>query len=421
MEFFRLNGDTSWLICCEGNSLAIDPWLLGAEVDCCPCFNSARLLSGAADPLQLAPTLTGILITQPFSDHCHEGTLLALGCGVPIFAVPGALARLRQGPTPLAARVLPLSSVASRLPGWRAEHIAPSFFSPTHGGVLLSTQRGSVVFAPHGLKAAGLRLLASRIAPVIPRPITVVSTTTVFDLPCWLGGKVNLGLSSAVALCEAVRADAFIATHDEDKPSTGCIPLVASKHYCSEEEVRKAIPVAIAGPPLWSKEKALGQRLPLPVFHVIPTTSGYPPHSPPLPQLSLRDGLREACGTAYMLRALAESTPPPLTSSSHQQRDGSSVSVGRFWNTDASTYTYHTRVSVPVPVWGKECSSSSSRSGSRGVLQAVSELFFRAYELPSHGWYKQFKQGAVTTPPRQSTGHFRLHGWGKSNSPGAHC
>jgi hypothetical protein len=361
MELRRLNGDTSWLLTCGAEHVAIDPWLQGVEVDGCACFNAAALGLPAALPGELGPLLTCILLTQGFSDHCHEETLLALGGSCPIYAVPAALSRLRSGPAQaLAARAHPLEALAARLgPGWKAERITPPLLAPTHGGVLLVSPSGSVVLAPHGVEAPTLPGLAAQCAQC-PRPLVVVATTSTFALPWWLGGTVNLGLSSAAALCDALRADVFHATHDEQKLASGCVLALAARRYPRAEEVCAAIPAFRSAPCISSGLAGPACALQL--------------HHPPPFQLSLEDGLFEACRTACTLRRLALSAPP----------SGPPVSVQKWWNASAGTYTYHTTVRVP------------GVAAASGILERVSELFFRAYEAQRHGWYKQFSCGAST-------------------------
>ena len=374
LELTRLNGDSSWLVTQGAQAWAIDPWLTGAEIDCCAAFNVATLREPAVPPALLA--VTAILLTQGFSDHCHEETLLALGKGCPIYAVPAALARLQRGPPQLRARAQPLASAAPAHPGWRAQHLPPPLLAPTHGGVLLATPGGSVLIAPHGLEAAALPA-AARLCAAAPRPLAVLATTSTFALPWYVGGTVNLGLQRAAALCAAVRADAFHATHDEDKMASGWVVGAAQRRYCRAEEVRAAIPAHREA--RWhavllqqqQQQQRQQRQAPPPVRRTL---------YPPPPQLPPGEGALEAPASAAELRALAEGA-------AGVDPAADCVRVTRAWNAAAATYTFHAHAFV-AGVGGR----------GRALLQQASELFFRAYELKQHGWYRAFRSGASTAP-----------------------
>ena len=388
----RLNGDTSWLATHGGVQVAIDPWLVGEEVDGFSWFNAARLRLPAVAPAALSPLLTAIVLTQPFSDHCHEETLLALGGACPIFAVPGALSRLRRGPRALAARAQPLAALPTALPGWAVSHLPAPLLAPTHSAVLLASPGGSVLVAPHGLTGARALAAAAAATAATPRPLTLLATTSTFALPWWLGGTVNLGLQAAAALCTATAADAFHDTHSEDKAASGCAPALARRHYCSTAEVQAAI--AAAQPAPWHGSLQ-GAPCTAP-----PPACARTAHYPPLPQVSALEGQREACATSQRLWGMAQGVRERFVASAAAGGGGeaaaaapSSVVVHRSWCAEAGTHTYHTHVVVPGV-----CSGSGG-GGGQPLLARVSELFFRAYELKQHGWYAQFVAGQTTATP----------------------
>lgn len=402
----------------DGERWAIDPWLVGVEIDCLPSFNAASLTLPRASPALLGKELTAILITQPFSDHCHEETLVALGGSCPIYCVPAAARRLGGGPLSLRGRVRPLSAVPKNHPGWTALHIIPPLLAPTHGGVLLSTPtNGTVLIAPHGLEPSTLASLVSTLAAKasttrpLPRPLTILSTTSTFELPWWLGGTVNLGLSRAAELCNALKADVFHPTHDENKAATGCVVGVARRRYCrGPSEIAAAIPayvqagwyggvgiggggdggVEVAGGEVKKEDKEEGSLPHSFIPSTLPPTCASPTHYPPPPQLSLEEGLREACHTSLTLRTMAQTL---MAKGEGRGKGGlweEGVRVHRSWCPSVTTYTYHSHISVPL----QGLSSSSSTQ----LLNRISELFLRAYELDRHGWYAQFVEGVVTQP-----------------------
>ena len=372
-----LNGDASWLLTVGSVRIAIDPWLIGSEIDCCASFNTQQHAAPCASPAAIGP-MTAVIITQKFSDHCHEDTLLALEGSFVVFAVPSAIARARACLG--YERVRPLDALAQALQGWRATHVAPPFFEPTHGGVLLESPAGSVLIAPHGLRATTLSLLRSRLSSV-QRPLTVLATTAYYALPWWLGGTVNLGLANAVAVCSAVQADIFHRSHSEKKIARGCVPNLATTCYATDEQVAAAINCARPAVEGWEK---------IDVVVIANAVAVSKKLSPLPPQLSQLDAAAEAPVTADALRAAAALLPPVTP-------DNDSVRVTRSWCTAAHTHTFHTHVFV-------------AGAHSPALLQRCGSLFLDAYGLQRHGWYAQFVGGALTA--KGSVDDKTACGWG---------
>ena len=70
----RLNMDNSWEIHWGGEHILLDPWLIGPEIDGFKQFNMQWLSQPAVALDQIAEP-NRIVISQPYSDHCHELTL----------------------------------------------------------------------------------------------------------------------------------------------------------------------------------------------------------------------------------------------------------------------------------------------------------------------------------------------------------
>ena len=87
--------DTSWELHWEGLKLVIDPWLIGSEVDYFPWFNE-QWHSTQSHPIEQIEKPDAILISQSYSDHCHEETLKRFDSDVPILASPKAYKRLKK-------------------------------------------------------------------------------------------------------------------------------------------------------------------------------------------------------------------------------------------------------------------------------------------------------------------------------------
>ena len=59
----------------------------------------------------------------------------------------------------------------------------------------------------------------------------LIGTSTLYQLPFWLGGTVNLGLKNLLTLAQSCHAKWILNTHDEAKLGTGVVERFANKEY----------------------------------------------------------------------------------------------------------------------------------------------------------------------------------------------
>ena len=241
MKLTRINPDHSWLLETTGLRLVVDPWLQGPEIDGFGWFHTQHLPQAAWSVDSLGP-LDAIVITQPFSDHCHEETLRALPASVPILAVPAAYRRLKrifpEGRTLVSLEQTFCSHVS--LSGLTLTPLPTSWWDPTHGGLWISSDEGSLLIAPHGYRN---RSLLRALRPGMARPCTVLAPSLQYKLPFFLGGTVNLGLKNAYHLCQDVHAHAYVETHSSDKPATGVARSLARMHRPDFQQVKSVIAI----------------------------------------------------------------------------------------------------------------------------------------------------------------------------------
>jgi hypothetical protein len=239
MQLTRLNADTSWLLEAGGLRLVIDPWLVGVEIDGFRWFN-CQSLGQPALPVSSLGRFDAVIVSQPFSDHCHEETLALLDASVPIYAVSAAAVRIRKhfGTSRIVSVIPAFPAPPLVLGGLRLQALPPrSAVDPTHGSLWVQSDEGSLLYAPHGCwpPAVARAALAGTV-----RPLTVLATSATYGLPFFLGGTVNLGLAAAQRLCVALRADRFVDTHSERKPATGAVRRFARLEFPSAQEVAAA-------------------------------------------------------------------------------------------------------------------------------------------------------------------------------------
>jgi hypothetical protein len=68
----------------------------------------------------------------------------------------------------------------------------------------------------------------------LPEADVLITTTTTFKLPFWLGGTINLGYKKALRAKELSGASILVATHDEKKQGKGFVEKLAKKTYESQ-------------------------------------------------------------------------------------------------------------------------------------------------------------------------------------------
>ena len=237
----RLNQDTSWKITIANQTLLLDPWLTGTEIDGFSWFNEQWHASPPV-AIEALGTIDHIVISQPFSDHCHEETLALLSPEIPIAAVPAARKRLEK--------TFGQSRIFQTIPDYKngfwnlgelrfAQFRTASLLDQVHNALLILSPNGENIFyAPHGFVPN-----AKQIAVLKQYPIQVLITTvSEYHLPFFLGGTVNLGLGVLQKLAQILNPRHIISTHDEQKYAKGLVPKIARTFYPSAAAVLEKQP-----------------------------------------------------------------------------------------------------------------------------------------------------------------------------------
>lgn len=236
----RLNHDTSWKITINNSRLLLDPWLIGTEIDGFSWFNEQW---HRVPPLGVEEIgeVDYIVVSQPFSDHCHEETIQVLSPDLPIAAVAAARKRLektfgqsRQFLDIPAAKDGFLEVAGLRL----AQFNTPSLLDQVHNALLILGPDGENIFyAPHGFVPN-----AQQISFLQQFPIHIlITTTSEYHLPFFLGGTVNLGMRSMQKLAQILQPKHVINTHDEQKHAKGLVPRIARTFYPSAAMVKEKL------------------------------------------------------------------------------------------------------------------------------------------------------------------------------------
>jgi hypothetical protein len=218
MRLTKLNNDSSWLWEIDGCALLVDPWFSPSQIDLAPWFSTQY----HTDPQPLVselPKTDGIFISNPFSDHCNKETLLTCDPAIPVYATASILRKIRkwkhfQFLHELSDAPIPITRIAPK-----------GLLDATHASYYLRSKKHSLLYVPHGCRNLSL-----------PEVDVVITTTTTYTLPFWLGGTVNLGYDAALELKKRCKAKHLLNTHDEQKIGKGLVESFARKRYVTSDQ-----------------------------------------------------------------------------------------------------------------------------------------------------------------------------------------
>lgn len=234
----RLNQDTTWKININGYQLLLDPWLVESEIDGFSWFNEQwhRTEPVAIEALS---DLDCIVVSQPFSDHCHEKTIARLPAHWPIAAVAPARRRLEK--------TFQDTRSISTIPEYDADFLllgalqltqfrTHSLLDQVHNALLIvSPTQENIFYAPHGFLPNSQQLAWLKSYPIE----VLITTVSQYKLPFYLGGTVNLGLSAMRRLADQLQPRYVVSTHDEQKIAKGLVPRIAQAVYPDAFAVKK--------------------------------------------------------------------------------------------------------------------------------------------------------------------------------------
>lgn len=231
----RLNMDSSWKITAGNYSVLIDPWLMGAEIDGFAWFNKQWHRHKAIAPNDLT-SYDAIIVSQPFSDHCHERTLKALK-SVPIYAAPNAVKRLKRSIDPQRIKAIngPSQKWLTVGPFRLCVLAAPKQLKASFNALLLAFDSSLLMYFPHGYSLSKQQI--DQIHTFGTKAL--ITSFSTFKLPFFLGGAVNPGLKKSKDLAALVQADYLFQTHDEDKYAEGIVKKLAKTYYPSTQELNQ--------------------------------------------------------------------------------------------------------------------------------------------------------------------------------------
>ncbi len=223
MKLKRLNMDSTWWMEIDGTSFVVDPWLVGTEID------GARWLNEqwhTTEPVAIKdiPAYDFILITQAYSDHCHEETLKQMDVSKPILATAGAFKRLKKSLSGRDIILLEDDSLSKHF-GLDISVFRPKKkMDPIYYAISVSKDdKPGFFYSPHGFK-----LTPSQEEMIQGKSYKLLITTlSDFRIPKIMGGHVNPGTENVDYLVKTLRPEHLINTHDEEKGGRGLVLKLA--------------------------------------------------------------------------------------------------------------------------------------------------------------------------------------------------
>ncbi len=191
----------------------IDPWFTPSQIDGHRLF-SEQFHQGPQPSVLSLPQADYLFISNSFTDHCNKETLLQFDTSIPIIAKESILKKISKWNR--FKQLIPLQNAPFPI----KEYKPGRFLDLVHSSYFFDSEEGTVLFAPHGARSMNL-----------PTVDILITTTTRYHLPFWLGGTVNLGIKHAEILYKHCEAKLFLSTHDEQKLGKGFVEKLAKKDY----------------------------------------------------------------------------------------------------------------------------------------------------------------------------------------------
>jgi len=215
--------DNAWHIHFGAQSLLIDPWLEGVEVDYFGWFNTQWHRTPPLDYASV-PHADAVLITQKYPDHCHPPTLRRLRPRQ-IIAPASLQQRLAKLLPKATVHALDADTPVVQFGDVSIRHLPTRRrIDPMYDAFVLDDGATSVFLAPHGFDLDEQHLTALK--GMSPCSL-VMGPFNRYRLPALLGGIVAPGLDSLRRLCETLQPKHIARTHDEDKHASGFVHRLA--------------------------------------------------------------------------------------------------------------------------------------------------------------------------------------------------
>jgi len=229
----RLTEDSSWHLKWNELSLLIDPWLVGSEIDGFKWLNE-QWHSTEPVPINDLPKYDTIVVSQSYEDHCHTPTIEQLNPAFNILATQKAYKKLKKNFKSRNIIQIPNDDSLHYMSYGIRCFTPKKLLDPIYYAILITNEQNEGIFySPHGfsLQKEELQQLKNIKIKIL------ITTFTEFDLPSYLGGKVNPGLNNVHQLNDQIQPEVIINTHDEEKIMKGIVSKKARVTYADYQSL----------------------------------------------------------------------------------------------------------------------------------------------------------------------------------------
>jgi hypothetical protein len=220
--------DSSWQIRWADVTLVLDPWLIGSEIDGFSWFNEQWHTTEPIAPADLGQTDL-LIVSQPYSDHCHSTTIKELSGYKELLAVKPARKRLEREIKGIKIKEVPDVT----LPWYEYSKLKIAMLrpdklvDPIYNAIIIACGTEAILYSPHGFMLNEKQLAALKGYQIK----LLITTFTYFKIPAILGGIVNPGMAAVKQLADQIQPVRIINTHDEQKRGRGLIGKLAQALY----------------------------------------------------------------------------------------------------------------------------------------------------------------------------------------------
>lgn len=229
MKITKLNDDSSWLIDFTKITLMIDPWFSPYQVDLASWFSIQYHKSEQPIVSELKKP-DYIFISNPFTDHCNKETLMQFDASIPVIGNKKVVNKIKKWG--YFKELVLIENAPFQIELIKGKNPVDL----VHNAYFIQYGDDKILYAPHGTRVKN-----------VPKVNVLITTTSIYQLPFWLGGKVNLGYSEAVNLLQKTQCEIVLASHDEQKIGKGLVELLAKKKYEKPEHLHSKFKLLVQG------------------------------------------------------------------------------------------------------------------------------------------------------------------------------
>lgn len=238
LKIQRLNMDSSWKLVWNETSFLIDPWLINSQIDYFKWFSEQWHI---VEPVKIEDLghYDVVLVSQPYTDHCHIETLRNLA-QKHIAATPSAAGIIQKAFPDKTVLSLPKLEENKwfQFSNLEISYLKPAkLLAAQFYGLVIKNGNEVVVYCPHGFELTEVQISVLKQHEVR----LLICNFSSFKLPFFLGGYVNPGKQNALDLIKELKPKKVVHTHDENKEAKGLVKQLAKVKFADYNEIGKEL------------------------------------------------------------------------------------------------------------------------------------------------------------------------------------